>query len=300
MSQLGLIEIIPGLSLVVAENNGRFPFAHSFLVEGDTCALIDTGCGERVIDALQNERPVDWIIASHSHPDHTALNWKFTGKPIYAPQSAADTFGDFAVLGERFTEPGELASEWRKYVAASIKFKTALPTHTFGDGHVFDFGKIKLIAVHTPGHAIDHTCFFEPTSGVMLLFDIDLTAFGPWYGHRESDIAAFEASIRKIIAFNPRVVVSSHKGIFTDDIPARLHKYLDVFAARDQTLLDLLPRAQTLDELVNFSPIYQGYPYAEKLLRYWEAQMVRKHLVRLVERGVAAKVDNDRFVLRKT
>ncbi len=105
MSQLQITEIIPGLSLVAAENGGRFPFAHSFLVEGDTCALIDTGCGESVIDALQNERAIDLVIASHSHPDHTALNWKFAGKPIYAPQYAADTFGDFDVLGERFTEP---------------------------------------------------------------------------------------------------------------------------------------------------------------------------------------------------
>ncbi len=280
-----ILPIIPGLSLVCAEDNGRFPFAHSFLIEGDARALIDTGCGERAIDTLPNGSALDLIIASHSHPDHTALNWKFVGKPIYAPRYAADTFGNFDVLGDRFTEPGKLATEWRQYVGTMMKFKTALPTHTFGDGDVFDFGKIKLIAMHTPGHTLDHMCFYEPTYGVLLLFDIDLTSFGPWYGHRESDIAAFEESIRKIIALNPRLVVSSHKGIFTDDIPARLQKYLDVFAARDQLLLDLLPHVQTLDELIDRMPFYQNRPYAEKLLRYWESQMIQKHLARLAERG---------------
>ncbi len=295
----GLTEIVPGLCLVPGENNGRFPFAHSFLVEGATRALIDTGCGARVIAALQREQAVDMVIASHSHPDHTALNWKFDGAPIHAPQYSADTFGRFDLLGERFTEPGELAAAWRNYVGAMMRYQTALPTHTFADGHVFDFGKVKLVVIHTPGHTVDHTCLFEPTHGVLLSFDIDLTSFGPWYGHRESDIAAFETSIRKLMALQPRVIASSHKGIIADDVPARLQRYLDVFDARDRILLELLPRAQTLDALVNASPFYQGYPYAEKLLRYWEGQMIRKHLARLIEREVVAERDGE-FAQRET
>jgi glyoxylase-like metal-dependent hydrolase (beta-lactamase superfamily II) len=277
---MNLTEIIPGLFLVPAENNGRFPLAHSYLVEGTTRALIDTGCGARAIDALRREREIDCVIASHSHPDHTALNWKFDGTPIYAPQYAADTFGNFDSLGERFAGR-ELASEWRTWVGAAMNFKTALPTHTFGDGHIFDFGKIKLTALHTPGHTRDHMCLFEPTHGVLLSFDIDLTSFGPWYAHLESDIAAFEDSICQVMSLNPRVLVSSHKGIFTDDIPARLQRYLDVIAARDRMLRDLLMRMETLDDLIDLSPFYHGYPYAPSIMRYWEAQMITKHLDRL-------------------
>ncbi len=275
-----LTPIIPGLCLVPAENDGRFPFAHSFLIEGTTRALIDTGCGESVIDALRRERKIDLVIASHSHPDHTALNWKFEGTPIYAPQYAADTFGNFESLGERFAGC-ELAGEWRAYVRAAMNFRTALATQTFADGHIFDFGKIKLTAIHTPGHTVDHMCLFEPPHGALLSFDLDLSSFGPWYGHAESDIAAFENSIRKVMSLDPRVIVSSHKGIITDDIPTRLQRYLDVIAARDQILLDCLPRVQTLDDLIDLSPFYRGYPYAPTIMRYWEAQMIRKHLDRL-------------------
>lgn len=298
MSRLELTEIISGLYLVTAENNGRFPFAHSFLVDGATCTLIDTGCGMDAVDELQRERKVDFVISSHSHPDHTALNWKFDGAPIYAPQYAADTFGNFDVLGERFTEPGELASEWRKYVGSVMNFKTALPTHTYADGYVFDFGKLSLVAIYTPGHTVDHTCFFEPTHGVLLSFDIDLTSFGPWYAHRESDIAVFEESMRKVMALKPRVIASSHKGIIADDIDLRLRRYLNVFDARDRTLRDLMARPRTLDELVGLSPFYQGYPYAETLLRYWEGQMIRKHLARLVERGDVIETEDGRFANR--
>jgi glyoxylase-like metal-dependent hydrolase (beta-lactamase superfamily II) len=275
-----MIEIIPHLFLVPAENDGRFPFAHSFLVEGATRALIDTGCGARALDALPRARPIDWIIASHSHPDHTALNWKFPGTPIYAPQYTADTFGNFELLGERFAGR-ELAREWRAFVSAAMDFKTALPTHTFADGHVFDFGEIKLTTIHTPGHTADHICLFEPTHGILLSFDIDLASFGPWYGHVESDLTAFEDSMRRLIALNPRVLVSSHKGIVADDIPARLQRYLDVIAARDQIVRAELPRVRTLDDLIDRSPFYRGRPYAPRVMRYWEEQMIRKHLNRM-------------------
>ena len=295
---MDLIEIIPGLHLVPAENNGRFPFAHSFLVDGATRALIDTGCGMSVVDSLQREQKIDFVIASHSHPDHTALNWRFDGTPIYAPQYAADTLGDFDALGDRWTAPGELAREWRKFVSNVMNFKPTLPTHTFADGKVFDFGKISLVAIHTPGHTVDHTCFFEPTQGALLSFDIDLTSFGPWYGHRESDIAAFEDSIRRVIALKPRVIASSHKGIVTDDIELRLRRYLSVFDARDRLLLDLMPRPRSMEELVSFSPFYQGYPFAETLLRWWEEQMIRKHLARLIERGDVIETEDGKFVNR--
>lgn len=279
------IEIIPGMSLIPGENNGRFPFSHSYLVDAETRALIDTGCGERVIDAVQHEQRVDMVIGSHSHPDHTALNWKFDGTPIYAPRYGTETFGNFDLLGERFMEAGDLVREWQSFVGSTMKFKTVLPTNTYVDGDTFDFGKIKLTAIHTPGHTIDHTCFFEPTHGILFSFDIDLTTFGPWYGHRESNIDLFKESIRKVMALQPRMVVSSHKGIITDEIPARLQRFLDVVATRDRALVELLPRVKTFDELVDLSPIYQGYPFAENLLRYWEAQMIRKHLNRLAERG---------------
>ena len=296
---MDLIEIIPGLFLVPGENKARFPYSHSFLVEGDTCALLDTGCGEQTLDALRRERRIDMVISSHSHPDHVALNWKFDGTPVYAPHYAANTFGNVTLLSERFTEPGELATEWRHFATTEMKIKTALPTHTFADEHVFDFGKIKLNAVYTPGHTIDHMCFFEPTHGIMFVFDIDLTAFGPWYGHRESDIGAFEESIRKVIAFQPRVVVSSHKGVMVDNISARLEKFLGVFAERDQLLLDLLSRTDAVDELVGLTPFYQSCPYAPNLMRYWEEQMIRKHLARLIERGWVAETLDGKYAKRK-
>jgi glyoxylase-like metal-dependent hydrolase (beta-lactamase superfamily II) len=218
------------------------------------------------------------VIASHSHPDHTAGNWLFGGLPLYAPQQAADTFGRLVPLSERFTEPGPLAAIWRRFVRRQMDFRDAPPTHTFGDGTSFDFGRVKLVAVHTPGHVLDHTCFFEPTHGVLLSFDIDLSSFGPWYGHRESDVEQFKASLRRVMALRPKVIVSSHKGIIRDEVQEHLARFLAVFDERQARVDELLAAGYTVEQMVDRSPFYGGHKYAPELMRYWEEQMIRKHI----------------------
>ena len=41
----------------------------------------------------------------------------------------------------------------------------------------------------------------------------------------------------------------------------------------------------SLQKLVERAPIYREYTYAEPLLRYWEEQMIRKHLDEIQEAG---------------
>jgi glyoxylase-like metal-dependent hydrolase (beta-lactamase superfamily II) len=276
-----LTEIIPGLYMLPGEEEGRFPYSHSFLIEGDTWALVDTGAGIQRLRRLREALgPVlDLVIVSHSHPDHTAGDWLFAGLPLYAPRSGAGSLGRLEALSERFVEPGPLACSWLRFIRQHMSFQDAPPTHTFDDGHTFDLGNgIELVAVHTPGHTADHTCFFEPTHGVLLSFDIDLTTFGPWYGHRESDIAQFKDSIRRVMELDPRVIVSSHKGIIRDDIQEHLARFMAVFDWREARIRELLKAGYSTQDIVDLSPIYGGRPYMPDIMLYWEEQMVCKHI----------------------
>lgn len=299
MRRLTLTRIVPNLYLLPGLNEGRFPFAHSILVTGEIPTLIDAGCGLERLHWLQREQPPQQVIVSHSHPDHAAGCWLFAGLPIYVPAQTADTFGRLDLLGARFTEPGPLAEEWRQYVERQMNFRPVRPTATYSDSHIFRLGNITLLAFHTPGHTADHTCLWELNHDILLSFDIDLSNFGPWYGHRESSIQEFKASIRRLMALNPKAIVSSHKGLITDDIQARLQRFLDVFDARDRILLDLLRRPRTLEEIVSLSPFYGGYPYAPRLMRYWEKQMIAKHLLELVEAGKIVQEEGKFWVRRR-
>ena len=271
---------------------GRFPFSHSILIRDQVTALIDTGCGAERLRQVKQEYAPDLVINSHTHPDHSAGNWLFEGTPLLVPREGFDTSGQIMKLSYRFTEPGRLAAQWREYVRELMGFVAVLPTGAYEDGHRFSFGDVELKAIHSPGHSIDHYCFFEPKDRILFSFDIDLDPFGPWYGTRESKIAGFEESIRRVRSLLPRILVSSHLGIVSEGIDERLEAYLRVISQRDERILDFLSQQRTLEEMVEQALIYGGFPYAPELLRYWEGQMVLKHLQRLIQRGLVRQRDD--------
>jgi len=283
---LDLLEkIVDGLFLLPAANGGRFPQSHCLVVRGEVEVLIDAGCGHDRLREIKCDWNPDVVVASHAHPDHCSGLWLFDEVRLISPSQHADKFWRFEPQSQRFTEPGTLAETWKAFVKNEVGMREIDADEHFADGHRFDFGKINLTAVHAPGHLDDHYVFFEPHHGVALLFDIDLTGFGPWYGHREGDIDMFLAAIERVIALHPRLVVSSHKGVVTDDIEKRLRDYAAVFAARDRQLLAMLTEPLTLDELIAASPFYRGHPYIPPVLRYWEGNMIAKHLTRMAARG---------------
>ena len=107
----------------------------------------------------------------------------------------------------------------------------------------------------------------------------------PWYGHLESSLTEFRESLEKLKALSPDVIVSSHRGVITEDIDVEFDRYCERIDRRDDKLLSLLDRETTVAQLVEYAPIYGGFPYAEPLLRYWEEQMIRKHLEKLEGEG---------------
>jgi glyoxylase-like metal-dependent hydrolase (beta-lactamase superfamily II) len=288
-----LVPIIePYLWLVEGEDRGRFPFAHAFLVRDDVTALIDTGPGFVRLGMLKQTSPPDLIMATHSHIDHTAGNWLFPDTPLWGPQESFDWLGRLDALAPRVVSP-ELAFTWQQYARRITGMRDRPPTDAYEDGHRFSFGHITLEAIHCPGHCADFYCLWEPTHGVLLAGDIDFTSFGPWYGNPESDLDHFEESINNVWALRPRIVVSSHLGIVTDDIDAHFEDYLAIFGRREDRLLAFLgEQSRTFDEIVDEALIYRSHRRDPGILRYFEAEMINKHLARLEARGQVRQIGN--------
>jgi glyoxylase-like metal-dependent hydrolase (beta-lactamase superfamily II) len=271
------------ISLVHGTNEGVFPYSHSILVQDKEVVLIDTGCGIDNLSELTQEYHIDYVVNSHTHPDHSAGNWVLEGRPIHVPEEGFKTSGDAAALGERFVGR-ENAGVFQEFVREAMGFRNCRPTHVYNWQTVFDFGVTRLLPVHTPGHTVDHYCFFEPEERILFSFDYDLTPF-PWYGHVESSLTEFRESLEKLRALSPDVIVSSHRGVITEDIDVEFDRYCERIDRRDDKLLSLLDREKTVAQLVEYAPIYGGFPYAEQLLRYWEEQMISKHLEKLAGEG---------------
>ena len=268
--------------------DGRFPRSHAFVARGEVETLIDAGCGQEHLASLLKIWRPDQVIISHAHPDHMSGLWQVQEAQVWSPAQRAEAFWRFAPQSVRFV--GErLAPTWIRYIKGFTGVREARATHHFEDSHCFDLGGISLEAIHAPGHMDDHYVLWEPHSGTVLTFDIDLTAFGPWYGHAESDIEQTLCSIRRVAALQPAALVSSHKGLVTEEIQRRLEEYAAVVDQRDQALLELLRRPRTVAELVQESPIYRGHPYAPEILEQWEGSMILKHLERLSRRGTVVQ-----------
>lgn len=282
-----LTPIVPGLFLLPSENGGRFPQSHCFVVRTDTEVLIDAGAGINRLQAVAQHWRPDRVIASHSHPDHCGGLWIFAGVRLTSPRQHADIFWQLDKMGDRLVAPGDLAAQWKQFVVDNTGVRDVAADDHFDDLDVFDFGAIKLTALRAPGHLEDHYVFFEPHHGVALTFDIDLTGFGPWYGHPESDVDQFIADVRRLIELKPRALLTSHKGLIDRDITVRLQAFIDIFFQRDRLVLDLLQTPRTPAELVGASPFYRGHPYAPSVMRFWEGVMIDKHLQRLKRDGLA-------------
>ncbi len=291
MKDLTLQNITHNISLIEGKNHGRFPHSHSILIHDKETILIDTGCGINTLQRLKQEYAVSYIINSHTHPDHSAGNWIFKKYPIHVPKEGFKTSGNLAALSKRFVSP-KLAPMWRQFAQKTMGFRYCRPTHAFSEETKFTTSSLVLAPIYTPGHTIDHYCLFEKTQRILFAFDYDLTSF-PWYGHEESDIPAFRQSIRTLKALNPKCVVSSHKGLITTGISEKFDQYTNRLDERNERILSLLETEKTLEELVKLAPIYRRFPYEAPLLRYWETQMVKKHLDELLSQSRIVQQGNN-------
>lgn len=293
---LELVRLTETLSLVVGQNRGRFPFAHAFLVQDRVCALIDSGCGFDILRQIKESFSVDLVINSHGHPDHSCGNWLFSDIPLYAPKEGADTHGRIVPLSHRFLGHGPLADHWQSWIRQITGFADRTPTHFFSDGHVFDFGRLKLTACHTPGHTCDHYCFFEPKDRILLSFDIDLTSFGPWYGNLESNLSQFRRSIEIVRNIEPRLVASSHLHPVSEGIDRAFQGYAAVFDRRRQAIINLISRGADKASLGNAAPIYGRHSFAPELLAFFEGRMIDLHLQELAAEGLI-RLQEERYYL---
>lgn len=291
-----LVPIVPHLFLVPGANEGRFPFSHCVLADTAPVTLLDVGCGLGILEELLTLASPEQVIVSHSHPDHCSGCHLLEGRPILVPEASADTFGDKDKLAARFFDDPDVGEVWKNFITGAMAFENCRHTGTYTDGAQFRLSEMTFVAIAAPGHSADHMALFEATHGVLLAFDVDLTPFGPWYGHPESDLEAFRRTIRALADLEPRVVVTSHGGIFRRDIQAHFDRYLRVLDARHGAILELVRTGcDTLEKLVQVSPIYRGHKAHPVLTRYWEGQMIQKHLELLEREGRVRRLPDGRY-----
>jgi glyoxylase-like metal-dependent hydrolase (beta-lactamase superfamily II) len=190
----------------------------TWLIPGRVPTLIDAGTGDpRHLDALTaalGRAPLQQVLVTHSHSDHAA------GAPAIA---------------ERFPGVRFLKMPW-----PDRDPKWSVTFDAIGDGDVVQAGDTTLTAVHTPGHAPDHLCFFHDESRTMFGGDLAVKGTTVWIPTTlQGDLTDYLHSLERVLAMAPSRILPAH-GDVIDDPDTLLRGYLSHRREREQQVLTAL------------------------------------------------------------
>ena len=169
---------------------------------------------DRLAQAGLAVRNVHTVVVTHSHPDHFGGAGRLrreSGARIVGHQSfrwAFDPDPDMDVEAEPTDEvlaagfanvvpPWERKSRWRdegyarpsdidegpgQWLERMKVWGRPTPSLRVSDGDVVMLADREWVAVHTPGHTVDHLCLFDPIEGVFLSGDHVLPSITPHIG----------------------------------------------------------------------------------------------------------------------
>jgi glyoxylase-like metal-dependent hydrolase (beta-lactamase superfamily II) len=255
--------------------------------------LIDAGMGDQNIFPVK-EKGIDVLILSHCHIDHRLTRRLIPEVPVWCHAKEEKYFQDrdyfFTVMGLK--RSGLDLSGLFDFAKDSFNVEI---TRKLADGDRIDLGGISLKTIHTPGHTPGHLAFFIPEHELLFSGDIDLTSFGPFYGHDFADVNDFLSSIEKLKQVGATGIASGHAGPFYGNLAKRFDEYREVIFNRDRLLLGKLDRPRSIEDFKGTHLFYKAYPDFPDLIRWFELVHIEKHLTRLEAMG-QVRPEGDKWV----
>jgi glyoxylase-like metal-dependent hydrolase (beta-lactamase superfamily II) len=235
----------------------------TWLLEGRVTTLIDAGTGDPrhldgVADALAGAR-LTQVLVTHAHGDHAsgamALRQRFPG-----------------VRFRKMPWPGRDA-KW------PVDWDPIVP------GESIQAGDGLLAAVHTPGHAPDHLCFWDDTSRSLFCGDLAQSGNTVWIPFDlRGDLTDYLASLARVLVLQPARLLPAH-GPVIDQPETILRRYIDHRVARERQIVEAMHEGATTAEDIT-ARVYRTL--SDKMLPMAK-QGVLSHLAKLERDGRARR-----------
>jgi glyoxylase-like metal-dependent hydrolase (beta-lactamase superfamily II) len=240
----------------------------TWLIPGAVPTLIDAGTGEPqhlagVEEALAGGSLAQ-VLVTHSHTDHAS------GAPALAERWPGARFPKMPWPGRDDKWP----AGWQP----------------LADGDVVPAGDTFLRALHTPGHAPDHLCFWHEPTRTLLSGDLAIKGTTVWIpASLRGDLAAYLRSLEHILALEPERLLPAH-GSVIEEPAALLRGYIAHRMEREGQVLEALRAGdRNAEEMV--ARMYRGL--GEKL-RPLARESIEAHLVKLEQDGRARRTSGPR------
>ena len=231
----------------------------TWLCPGRVPTLVDAGTGlPEHLDAV--ERALDGaglaqVLVTHAHTDHAS------GAPA---------------LAARF--PGV---RFRKMLWPGRDDRWPVPWDPIVPDELVQAGDSLFRAVHTPGHAPDHLCFWHEETRRLLCGDLAQrtnTIYIP--ANLRGDLIDYLSSLERVRALRPAQLLPAH-GPVIDDPEVLLQRYINHRRQRERQVMDALRSGQTNPPAI----VARMYPSLSADLVKLAEEGVLAHLVKLEHDG---------------
>ena len=293
--RLGDLEILFGEG-----GKGKLLRANSLILHGPRNIVVDpAACESRHVE-LAKDGPV--LFYTHYHADHRAAEHVYPQTTeVWTSRADASAIEDPEEFVRRVDSSGSKISKQMFHGLQKVfRIGPRVVERRMDDGDVLGAGGCRAELFHLPGHTPGHMGLFFEEQSLLYLTDMDLTAFGPWYGNDVSDPKAFRASIARARDFECKWYYSSHGEVIwgREEFLEKLDAFDAHFERRDSLILDALAEGEkSIKDMCMMGVVYRPkkLAVAENLV-YFEHKHIRFHLEDLVARGlVVADEEFKRF-----
>jgi len=200
------VQVAPLVVRLTAPNDGPFTYTgtNSFIIGGSSVAVVDPGPDDgahfAALLATIAGRPVEAILLTHTHKDHSAL----------APRLKVATGAPLWLEGEHRPSrpPRPFEIDWVK----GDSDYGLLPDRRLRDGETFSAGGVPLEAIATPGHCANHLCFGLAGTPWMLSGDHVMGWNSTMIAVPDGSMEAYLASLEHVTALPYRHYLPAHGG----------------------------------------------------------------------------------------
>ncbi|HPF20237.1 MAG TPA: MBL fold metallo-hydrolase [Syntrophomonas sp.] len=298
-----IIDLDPKIKFIRPQGKAMFPYCNSIYIDDEIKTLIDAGSGGNAYQEIPREE-IGLILLSHSHFDHTHGLGYFPQAKIMAGTEEQYAFQDEnkfyitagfqrweELMGSKKDEKMTMQTPLPDDVLVKPGFRQVELGGVFKDGDEIVVGSTRLLALHTPGHSVGHYGFYFPEKKILFSGDMDISPRGPWYGGYDSDFGEVVASVQKLIALQPEVLVTSHRKVFYDEIEKHLRAYVQIALDRDEKIMDFLAQPRSLQEIAEQElGFYELGRTAFNV--FWSKVMILKHLEYHIRAGEVEDLGN--------
>ena len=177
----------------------------------------------------------------------------------------------------------QLREKYRGLRVAKMIYKDdALPddVENLADGARIEGDGVTLVAIHTPGHASDHLCYYLEEEKAVFTGDVELGGSTTVIPAEDGDLLDYLNSLRRLQGLDVRRIYPAH-GPVIENAQAKLTEYIEHRLDRERQILEALgDDLRTIPAMVE--RIYADVP---KNLHPVAGQSVASHLKKLAREG---------------